>query len=69
MVFLNTKGEIFVWINPDILENRVKIYLPASSEGEAAMTRSIITYLKLWLRFDHHYLATANNLDSLLVKF
>lgn len=69
MVFLNTKGEIFVWINPDILENRVKIYLPASSEGEAAMARSIVTYLKLWLRFDHHYLATANNLDTLLVKF
>jgi hypothetical protein len=69
MVFFNAKGEIFVWINPDILENKVKIYLPANCEGEAAMTRSLVSYLKLWLRFDSQYLATAQSLDDLLVKF
>ncbi len=69
MVFFNQKGEIFVWINPEIIENRVKIYLPASSEGESVMTRSITTYLKLWLRFDYQHLGLANNLNELLIKF
>jgi len=28
MVFSNRKNEIFVWINPNIFENKVKIYVP-----------------------------------------
>ena len=33
------------------------------------MLRSIVTFLKLWLRFDHLYLSSAWSLDDLLVKF
>lgn len=33
------------------------------------MVRSIVTYLKLWLRLDYQYLTVASNLDELLVKF
>jgi hypothetical protein len=69
MIFFNAKGDIFVWINPDILENRVKIYLPATPEGELAMIRSILSYLKAWLRFDWQFLSTANSLAELLAKF
>jgi hypothetical protein len=69
MVFMGVRGEVLVWINPDPLENRVKIYLPAGVEGEQAMVRSITAFLKLWLRFDHLYLSSARSLDDLLVKF
>ena len=33
------------------------------------MVRSITSFLKLWLRFDHQHLASAWSLDDLLVKF
>ena len=69
MVFMGPHSEVLVWINSDVLENRVKIYLPGGSEGEQAMLRSIVTFLKLWLRFDHLYLSSAWSLDDLLVKF
>jgi hypothetical protein len=52
-----------------ILENKVKIYLPNSHEGEAIMIRSIITYLRLWLKCDYKFLGEAKNLDDLLVNF
>lgn len=58
-----------VWVNPEILENKVKIYLPTGTEGELAMIRSITCFLKLWLRFDHVYLASALSIDDFLVKF
>lgn len=69
MVFFGPRGETVVWINPEVLENRVKIYLPSGPEGEQAMVRSITGFLKLWLRFDHQHLASAWSLDDLLVKF
>jgi hypothetical protein len=69
MVFLGPRGETAVWINPEVLENRVKIYLPSGPEGEQAMVRSITGFLKLWLRFDYQHLASAWSLDGLLVKF
>jgi|688.fasta_scaffold701644_1 hypothetical protein len=69
MVFSNKKGEILVWINPDPLENKVKIYLPSTIEGEQAMIRSILTFLKLWLRIDYTYLSISKNIDDLLLKF
>lgn len=69
MVFLGPRGETAVWINPEVLENKVKIYLPSGPEGEQAMVRSITGFLKLWLRFDHQHLASAWSLDDLLVKF
>lgn len=69
MVFFNGQREIFAWINPEIIENHVKIYLPNSPEGELAMIRSIIAYLKLWLKIDHNYLAETNSLQELLIRF
>lgn len=33
------------------------------------MVRSVTSFLKLWLRFDHLHLASARSLDDLLVKF
>lgn len=69
MVFLGPKGELLVWINPEVLENKVKIYLPVGPEGEQAMVRSVTGFLKLWLRFDYHRLAASRSLDDLLVKF
>lgn len=63
MVFFNPQREIFAWINPDILENHVKIFLAMNPEGEQAMIRSIITYLKLWLKCDYVYLSEAKKLD------
>ncbi len=69
MVFFNPQRDIFCWINPDILENTVKIYLPSSPEGEAAMLRSILTYLKLWLKADYNFLAESKRLDELIAKF
>lgn len=53
MVFFNSQKDIFAWINPDILENHIKIYLSRNQEGEAAMIRSIISYLKLWYKCDY----------------
>jgi hypothetical protein len=69
MVFLNEQRKVFVWINPDLLENTVKIYLPTTPEGEAMMTRSIVTFLRLWLKCDYAYLAEAKHLEELLMKF
>lgn len=69
MVFFNPQRDIFAWINPEILENTVKIYLPSSPEGEAAMLRSILTYLKLWLKADYNFLAEAKRLDELIARF
>ena len=57
MVFFNGQKDIFAWINPEIIENHVKIYLPNTAEGELAMIRGIVAYLKLWLKCDHNYLA------------
>ena len=53
MVFYGEEASLLVWINPNPLENTVKIYLPDTKEGELAMIRSIITYLKLWLKLDY----------------
>jgi hypothetical protein len=33
MIFLSSEKDIFTWINPDIRENHVKIYLPKTPEG------------------------------------
>jgi hypothetical protein len=63
MVFFNPHREVFAWINPDILENHVKIYLPNNQEGEQAMIRSIVAYLKLWLKCDFTYLTEAKRLE------
>jgi hypothetical protein len=57
MVFSNSNRDVFAWINPDPLENSVKIYLPNSSDGELSMIRGIIAYLKLWLKIDFAPLA------------
>jgi hypothetical protein len=69
MIFFNSAREIFAWINPDILENHVKIYLPLTHDGEMAMLRSIITYLKLWLKCDYQLLAEAKHLNELPARF
>ena len=65
MAFLSEAREVLVWINPNIFENKVKIYLPPSLEGEQAMMRSIVSFLKLWLRIDYTKLAHATRLDQL----
>jgi hypothetical protein len=69
MVFFNPHREIFAWINPEVLENHVKIYLPAGPDGEQAMMRSLLAYFKLWLKRDYVPLAEAKHLEELLVKF
>lgn len=69
MVFFNGEREIFAWINPEVIENHVKIYLPTTPEGELAMIRSIIAYLKLWLKLDYNFLAETNKLEELLPRF
>lgn len=69
MIFFNSRREIFAWINSEILDNHVKIYLPSSPEGELSMIRSIITYFKLWLKCDYPYLSEAKKLDELLYRF
>jgi hypothetical protein len=69
MIFFNQQRDIFAWINPEILENHVKIYLPNTAEGELAMIRSVITYLKLWLKIDYTFLAEAKRLEELLIRF
>jgi len=33
MIFFNAQRDVFVWINPDLLENHIKIYLPRNQEG------------------------------------
>jgi hypothetical protein len=63
MIFFNLQKEIFAWINPDILENNVKIYLPNSQDGQLAMIRSIVTFIKVWLRCDCLFLSEAKQLD------
>lgn len=68
MIFTNPQRNIFAWINPDIRENHVKIYLPHSHEGEMAMIRSIITYLKLWLKIDYSLLTDVKHLVELVHK-
>ena len=52
MVFFEGK-EVYVWINPDIMENKVKIYLEKDEKGERAMVRSVVSYLKLWIKIDY----------------
>lgn len=69
MIFFNAQRDIFAWINPEILENHVKIYLPNTPDGESAMIRSIITYFKLWLKLDYAFLSEAKRLDDLLRRF
>jgi hypothetical protein len=58
-----------VWINPDYKENHVKIYLPHTHDGELAMIRSIISFLKLWLKYDYALLADVKNLPELASRF
>jgi hypothetical protein len=65
MVFLNKEKEISVWINPNIFENKVKIYLPPTSQGETTMIRSIVSFFKLWLRCDFTKLGEATHLYEL----
>jgi len=69
MVFSNNNRDIFAWINPEPLENSVKIYLPSSLEGELSMIRGIIAYLKLWLKMDFSMLGESKKLEELLGKF
>jgi hypothetical protein len=69
MVFSNNNRDIFAWINPEPLENSVKIYLPNSLEGELSMIRGIIAYLKLWLKMDFSILGESKKLEELLGKF
>jgi hypothetical protein len=68
MIFFNQAKEIFVWINPDICENHVKIYLPHNYDGELAMIRSIIAYLKLWFKCDYSLFSEVKNLNELYHK-
>ncbi len=68
MIFTNMRREIFTWINPDIKENHVKIYLPHTHEGELAMIRSILTYFKLWLKCDYSLLTDIKSLSELSFK-
>jgi hypothetical protein len=42
--------------------------LPHNYDGELAMIRSIISYLKLWLKIDYSQLADAKHLQELLPK-
>lgn len=65
MVFINEEQSVEVWINPNPLENQVKIYLPPTVEGEKAMIRSIFSFLKLWLRCDFFELGQAQHLHEL----
>lgn len=69
MVFFNTQREVSVWINPDLLENHIKIYLPHTHEGELAMIRSIISFLKLWLKYDYALLTDIKHLSELANRF
>lgn len=66
MILSDQREQLFIWINPNILENKVKIYLPSSSEGEQAMMRSIISFFKLWLRCDYDYLSQVSRLVDLM---
>jgi hypothetical protein len=68
MVFLNGQREMFVWINPDVRENHVKIYLPHTHEGELAMIKSIVNYLKMWFKCDYSQLADVKHLPELAFK-
>jgi len=61
MIFKNVLDDIFVWINPNILSNKVKIYLAKNHEGLKAMIKSIVCFLRLWLRFDYNALETASS--------
>ena len=68
MIFFNCLQDLFVWINPDLLENHVKIYLPPSPEGELSMVRSILSYLKIWLKCDFNLISDAKRLADLLAR-
>ena len=63
MIFFNALREIYVWINPQLIENHIKIYLPRSADGEASMVRSIVSYLKLWLKCDFAPLTECKKLN------
>jgi hypothetical protein len=63
MIFFNSRREVFAWINPDIMENHIKIYLPHTHEGELAMIRSIISFLKLWYKCDYAIFSDARHLN------
>ena len=68
MIFLNAQKEIFTWINPDVRENHVKIYLPHTHDGEMAMIKSIINYFKLWFKCDYNLLTDIKHLSELAHK-
>ena len=68
MIFSNERQEIVVWINPDILENKVKIYIPKTAEGLKTLIKSIINFLRLWIKFDHTFIAIAKTFEELLEK-
>jgi hypothetical protein len=69
MVFFNNQRDVFVWINTDLFDNHVKIYLPHNHDGELAMIRSIISFLKLWLKYDYALLADVKHLSELASRF
>jgi len=69
MIFLTPEREIVAWINPDIMLNQVKIYLPNTKDGELSMIRSIVSYFKLWLKIDHQLLLEATKMDELPSRF
>lgn len=69
MVFFNPQKEVFAWINPDLLENHIKIYLPRTQDGELAMIRSVISYLKLWYKCDYSLFSEVKRLSELVAKF
>jgi len=68
MVLFNNQKEVFVWINPDLIENHIKIYLPHNHDGELSMIRSIISYLKMWLKIDYSQLTDVKNLQDLIPR-
>ena len=63
MVFKTTvDDELFVWINPDLMANQSKIFLPDSHDGELTMIKSLVNYFKLWLYTDYAPLSQAKTL-------
>lgn len=66
MVFKTTvEEELFVWINPDLMINQSKIFLPESHDGEINMIKSLINYFKLWLHTDYTFMSQAKTLEEL----
>ena len=46
----------------------MKIYLPHSHDGELAMIKSIINYLKLWFKCDYNLLGDIKSLKELVYR-